>query len=64
MKKLFLIAAVLFGMAGSLWASDVPVVQMAYSHVTHHQAFMVAMARGEEAKDLGVWLKPVIDKEK
>lgn len=64
MKKLCVIAAVLFGMAGSLWASDVPVVQMAYSHVTHHQAFMVAMARGEEAKDLGVWLKPVIDKEK
>ena len=65
MKKSFLAAfaaAALF--ASAAFAEEVPTLRVAYSLSTHHEPFMAAMARGEQFKDSGVWLKPVVEKEK
>lgn len=66
MKKLFaLVLAVLAAaFAAPVFAEDVPVIRASYTMTTHQQAFMVAMAEGEKLKDNGVWLKPVVPKEK
>ena len=66
MKKLFaLVLAVLTAaFAAPVFAEDVPVIRASYTMTTHQQAFMVAMAEGEKLKDNGVWLKPVVPKEK
>ena len=66
MKKLFaLVLAVLAAaFAAPVSAEDVPVIRASYTMTTHQQAFMVAMAEGENLKDNGVWLKPVVPKEK
>ena len=66
MKKLFaLVLAVLTAVfAAPVFAEDVPVIRASYTMTTHQQAFMVAMAEGEKLKDNGVWLKPIVPKEK
>ncbi|OUO93201.1 ABC transporter substrate-binding protein [Cloacibacillus sp. An23] len=66
MKKLLslMAAALVLAFAAPLFAGDVPVIRASYTMTTHQQAFMVAMAEGENFKDLGVWLKPVVPKEK
>ena len=66
MKKLFaLVLAVLTAaFAAPVFAEDVPVIRASYTMTTHQQAFMVAMAEGEKLKDNGVWLKPIVPKEK
>ena len=66
MKKLFaLVLAVLAAaFAAPVFAEDVPVIRASYTMTTHQQAFMVAMAEGEKLKDNGVWLKPIVPKEK
>lgn len=64
MKKLVSVILALMVLATAACAADVPVLRCSYSHTTHQQAFMVAMSKGEELKDLGIWLKPVVEKEK
>ena len=45
-------------------AAELPVLRASYGLTTHQEAFMVAMARGEKFKNTGVWLSPVVDREK
>src|SRR5699024_3845012 len=42
---------------------EVPVLNMAWDFDLHASVMLVAAARGEEFKDSGIWLKPVIEKE-
>ena len=64
MKKFILSAVLALLCAGSSFAADIPVLRCSYGITTHQQAFMVAMSMGEDLKDLGVWLTPVVPKEK
>ncbi len=43
---------------------EVPTLNMGYIFTTHHEPFMVALSEGEKMKDLGVYLNPVVEKEK
>lgn len=43
---------------------QVPTINMGYIFTTHHTPFIVAMAKGEELKDTGTYLKEVVPKEK
>lgn len=58
------LAALLLAFAAPVYAEDVPVLRASYGITTHQEAFMVAMSRGEKFKDSGVWLKPVVEREK
>ncbi|CCQ93144.1 conserved exported hypothetical protein [[Clostridium] ultunense Esp] len=42
---------------------EVPVINMAWDFDLHASVMLVASARGEEFKDSGIWLKPIIEKE-
>ena len=67
MKKIIaiLLTSALFSISSlSALAAEVPTLRASYSMTTHQEAFMVAMARGEKFKDSGVWLKPVVEREK
>ena len=67
MKKIFavLLITVLFSFYGlPSFAADVPTLRASYGITTHQEACMVAMARGEKFKESGVWLKPVVEREK
>ncbi len=55
--------AVLFLVSGAL-AADVPNLKVGYIFTTHHTSFIVAAKKAEGFKDMGVYLRPVVDKEK
>src|SRR5699024_1686698 len=42
---------------------EVPVLNMAWDFDLHAGVMLVAASKGEEFKDSGIWLKPVIEKE-
>ncbi len=43
---------------------DVPVLKVGYIFTTHHTPLMVAATKGDEFKSMGVYLRPLIPKEK
>lgn len=45
-------------------SDDFPRLNFSYIFTTHHTPFLMAMANNEEFKSNGIWLKPVIEKEK
>ncbi len=45
-------------------AQDVPVLKVGYIFTTHHTPLMVAAAKGDEFKAAGVYMHPLISKEK
>lgn len=67
LKKLlamFMISIAVAAFAAPVSAADVPTLRASYTMTTHQQAFLIAMSLGEKLKDNGVWLKPVVEKEK
>lgn len=66
MKKLCTMVLVLMiaVFSATAYADDTPVLRASYTMTTHQQAFMVAMALGEKLESTGVWLKPIVEKEK
>lgn len=48
----------------SAFGAEVPTLRVSYIFTTHHLPFMVAMAKGDELKEQGVWLETVVPKEK
>ncbi len=61
MGMLMVMAAVLF--AGQSLAEDkLPVLNVGYIFTTHHTPFIAAMAKNEEFKEFGVYLRPVVEK--
>ncbi len=42
---------------------EVPVIDMAWMFTMHHGAMLVSSAKGEDFKDSGIWLKPIVEKE-
>ena len=62
MRQLVL-AAVLLATALPVRAADLPVLKTGFIFTTHHMPFLVACSKGEGLKELGVWLKPVAERE-
>lgn len=48
----------------TLYAADIPALKVGYIFTTHHTPFMVAAKKGEAFKSMGVYLKPIVDKDK
>lgn len=66
-KRVFLFFAVMMMAAFSvpaLQAADVPTVKVGYVFTTHHTPLMAAALKGENLKKQGVYLKPVVAKDK
>lgn len=63
-KFVLLLFAVVMFLAGSAFAADVPTVKVGYIFTTHHTPLMVAALKGEALKSQGVYLKPVVTKDK
>ncbi|NLY41160.1 MAG: ABC transporter substrate-binding protein [Desulfovibrionales bacterium] len=59
---LLMVVMVVLAAGSSMAAEKIPVLNMGYIFTTHHSPFMVAMAKNEEFKDFGVYLRPVADK--
>lgn len=60
---LFAALAVLFIVSGAS-AADVPTVKVGYIFTTHHTPLIVAAQKGEAFKEMGVYLRPVVEKDK
>ncbi|MCK9227739.1 MAG: ABC transporter substrate-binding protein [Syntrophorhabdaceae bacterium] len=64
--KLMLLTAVFitfFVIPGS-YAADIPTIKVGYIFTTHHTPFIVAASKGEAFKGTGVYLRPVVAKDK
>lgn len=46
------------------WAAEIPNLKVGYIFTTHHTPFMVALQKGEAFKSMGVYLRPVVAKDK
>lgn len=57
------LGGLLTGLASPAMAADLPVLKTGIIFTTHDTPFFVAAARGEEFKNLGVWLKAVAPRE-
>ncbi len=51
-------------LVGSVWAAEIPTLKVGYIFTTHHTPFMVAAQKGEAFKSMGVYLKPIVAKDK
>jgi NitT/TauT family transport system substrate-binding protein len=64
------LAALLFAvlcsllLASAALAENLPSYKLSYVRTTHHTPFMVAAVKGEEFKNFGTYLKPLIPREK
>jgi len=46
------------------WAAEIPNLKVGYIFTTHHTPFMVALQKGEAFKSMGIYLRPIIAKDK
>lgn len=60
--SLIMAAALTLPAGQSLAADSLPSFNVGYIFTTHHSPFIVAMAKGEEFRDFGVHLRPVVEK--
>lgn len=64
MKKLLVSTMLFMTVASASLAGEILVLRVGLGISTHLQPFMVAMAKGKDFKDSGVWLEPAVEKEK
>jgi NitT/TauT family transport system substrate-binding protein len=65
LKLMFCVATLMVLSLGSLaGAADIPNLKVGYIFTTHHTPLMVAAQKGEAFKSMGVYLKPVVAKDK
>lgn len=60
----FVVIFVAFFLVSGAFAADVPNLKMGYIFTTHHTSFIVAAQKGEAFRDMGVYLRPVVAKDK
>jgi NitT/TauT family transport system substrate-binding protein len=52
----------LFAATPAMAEENIPTINFGYIFTTHHTPFIAAMAKGEDFKEFGVYLRPVVDK--
>ncbi len=62
MFGLFMVMAAVLSTGPSMAEEKIPVLNVGYIFTTHHTPFIAAMAKNEEFKEFGVYLRPVVDK--
>jgi len=62
MFGLFMAMAAVLSAGPSMAEEKIPVLNVGYIFTTHHTPFIAAMAKNEEFKEFGVYLRPVVDK--
>ncbi len=62
--RLVLIVVTLMVLVSAAQAAEIPNLKVGYIFTTHHTPFMVAAQKGEAFKSMGVYLKPVVAKDK
>lgn len=62
MFGLFMVMAAVLSAGQSMAEEKIPVLNMGYIFTTHHTPFIAAMAKNEEFKEFGVYLRPVVEK--
>lgn len=62
MFGLFMVMATVLSAGQSMAEEKIPVLNMGYIFTTHHTPFIAAMAKNEEFKEFGVYLRPVVEK--
>lgn len=62
MFGLFMVMAAVLSAGPSMAEEKIPVLNVGYIFTTHHTPFIAAMAKNEEFKEFGVYLRPVVDK--
>lgn len=63
LRGLVLSAAACLGLCGLTVAGELPAFKTGFIFTTHHSPFQVAASRGEAFRDLGVYLKPLVERE-
>lgn len=53
-----------FSFVSGGWTAEIPNLKVGYIFTTHHTPFMVAAQKGEAFKSMGVYLKPIVTKDK
>ncbi|OPY67495.1 MAG: NMT1/THI5 like protein [Syntrophorhabdaceae bacterium PtaU1.Bin034] len=60
----FAVILIVFSVVSGAGAADVPNLKVGYIFTTHHTPLMVAAQKGEAFKSMGVYLRPVVPKDK
>ncbi len=63
-RTLFITPFVIASLVSGVWAADIPNLKVGYIFTTHHTPLMVAAQKGESFRSMGVYLKPIVDKDK
>lgn len=61
-RGLAAVCLTLFAAAGAV-AAELPAFKTGFIFTTHHSPFLVAASQGEAFRDLGVYLKPLVERE-
>jgi len=60
----FVLISMALSLISGVWAAEIPNLKVGYIFTTHHTPFMVAAQKGEAFKSMGVYLRPVVPKDK
>lgn len=63
-RTLLIIHFVIASLVSGAWAAEIPNLKVGYIFTTHHTPFMVAAQKGESFRSMGVYLKPIVHKDK
>lgn len=63
LRKLALAGIAVLGLCSLSVAGELPAFKTGFIFTTHHSPFQVAASRGEAFRDLGVYLKPLVERE-
>ena len=63
LRRLALAGIAVLGLCSLSVAGELPAFKTGFIFTTHHSPFQVAASRGEAFRDLGVYLKPLVERE-
>lgn len=63
LRRLALAGIAVLGLCSMSVAAELPAFKTGFIFTTHHSPFQVAASRGEAFRDLGVYLKPLVERE-
>ena len=63
LRRLALAGIAVLGLCSMSVAAELPAFKTGFIFTTHHSTFQVAASRGEAFRDLGVYLKPLVERE-
>ena len=62
--KILFTTLLVLAMTAPSWGADIPTLHLGYIFTTHHTPFLVAASKGEDFRTMGVYLKPIIPRDR